>query len=291
MNVKQCELFKVLVRTGSLGRAAAELGTSQPRLTQQLRSIEKELGTTLFYRSALGLKLTEAGSTLLPFAQQIASTFERAQSAVSAVSENARAHLRLGISFTTSMKLASEFLHEFHKRYPRIQVTLAVRTPRELAEGLEGGLFDLCGGLELPETTIFVRKQIFSTRMVGISAASINLPVRITLEELCRTPLVLTSRKCATRLRLDAAFKRAGVKPTVCMEVDEASTINALVKTGTVASILPETLATGVRTVTVHKIRDLDVPVTGYFLYPRNPGKEAENFMATIQERIAPRLH
>jgi LysR family cyn operon transcriptional activator len=189
------------------------------------------------------------------------------------------------------MKLASEFLHEFHKRYPRIQVTLAVRTPQELAEGLEGGLFDLCGGLELPKTTIFVRKQIFSTRMVGISATSINLPVRITLEELCRTPLVLTSRKCATRLRLDAAFKHAGVKPTVCMEVDEASTINALVKTGTVASILPETLATRVRTVTVHKICDLDIPITGYFLYPRNPGKEADNFMTTIHERIAPRLH
>lgn len=94
-----------------------------------------------------------------------------------------------------------------------------------------------------------------------------------------------------TRLRLDTAFKRAGLKPTVCMEVDEVSTINALVKSGAVVSILPETLATRVRTVTVHQIRDFDVPVTGYFLYPRNPGKEAQNFMATIQERIAPRLH
>ena len=73
-------------------------------------------------------------------------------------------HLRLGISFTTLMKLVSEFLHA-HKRYPRIQVTLAVRTPQELTAGLECGLFDLCGGLELPETTVFVRKQIFSTRM------------------------------------------------------------------------------------------------------------------------------
>lgn len=81
------------------------------------------------------------------------------------------------------MKLVSEFLHEFHKRYPRIQVTLAVRTPQELAEGLECGLFDLCGGLELPETKVFVRKQIFSTRMVGISSASRNLPTRIALEE------------------------------------------------------------------------------------------------------------
>ena len=53
------------------------------------------------------------------------------------------------------MKLVSEFLHEFHKRYPRIQVTLAVRTPQQLAEGLECGLFDLCGGLELTRDNSF----------------------------------------------------------------------------------------------------------------------------------------
>src|SRR5438552_207202 len=100
-----------------LSRAAADLGTSQPRLTQQLQSIEKELGASLFHRSARGLILSEAGSTFLPFVRQIRSAFERGQSAISEMSKKRLARLRLGISFTISTRMASEFLQEFHKRH------------------------------------------------------------------------------------------------------------------------------------------------------------------------------
>lgn len=290
MELKQIELLDILARTGSLTRAASELGTSQPRLTQQLQLIESALGVPLFHRSVQGLALSAAGSAFLPFARQITSAFERGQSAVSAVSQKSRARLRLGMSFTTSARMVSEFLQEFRKRCPGVHVALTKRTPLELVEGLESGQFDLCAGLELPETTILVRKQIFSTRLVGISVASMNLAARINLEEFCRKPLVLTSRKCPTRVRLDAAFKRAGLKPTIGMELDDVSTIALLVRTGSAVSIVPETLTLGFRAPFARKISDLDVPVTGYFLHPRNPSREAQDFMATIMERIAPRL-
>lgn len=291
MDLNQLELMEIIARTGSLSRAAADLGTSQPRLTQQLQSIEKELGASLFHRSARGLILSEAGSTFLPFVRQIRSAFERGQSAISEMSKKRLARLRLGISFTTSTRMASEFLQEFHKRHVDVHVTLIERNPHDLVAGLESGELDLCGGLELPETTTLVRKQIFSTRLVGIAAASMDLSSRISLGEFCRRPLALTSRKCATRIRLDDALKRAGVKPTICMELDDANTILHLVRAGAVVSIIPETLTSGVRACSVHKLSGLDVPVTGYFLFPRNPTTEAQDFMATILERIAPRIH
>ena len=291
MELNQLELVEIVARTGSLSRAAAELGTSQPRLTQQLQIIEKELGVSLFHRSARGLTLSEAGSTFLPFAHEIRSAFERGQSAISTISKKRLARLRLGMSFTTSTRMASEFLQEFHKRYVDVHVTLVERSPHELVAALESGELDVCGGLELPETTALVRKQIFSTRLVGIAAASMNLSSRISLEEFCRRPLVLTSRKCATRIRLDDALKRAGMKPTVCMELDDVSTILLLVKAATAVSIIPETLTAGIRACSLHKLSGLDVPVTGHFLYPRNPTTEARNFMATIMEKIAPRIH
>ena len=52
MELKHIELLEILTRTRSLSRAAVELGTSQPRLTQQLQLVEKELGVSLFHRSA-----------------------------------------------------------------------------------------------------------------------------------------------------------------------------------------------------------------------------------------------
>lgn len=291
MDTKQLELFDLLVRTGSLSRAAAELGTSQPRLTQQLQQLERELGVTLFHRSVRGLALSEAGSEFLPFAKEMRSTFERARSAISRVNKSAGARLRLGMSFTTSTSMASEFLLEFRKRRPQVQIALTVTAPRELVQGLENGDFDLCGGLELPETTTLVRKQIFATRMVGISAASMHFPSKITLVEFCRRPLLLTSRRCATRVRLDRAFRRVGLKPTISMELDDIGTISSVVKTGVAVAILPETLASGSRSLVVRRIIDLDVPVTGYFLHRRDVGEEAQTFMTTTLERIAPRLH
>ena len=132
MELKHIELLEILTRTRSLSRAAVELGTSQPRLTQQLQLVEKELGVSLFHRSARGLTLSEAGSAFLPFALQISSAFGRGQSAVSALSKKGLAQLRLGMSITTSPTMISEFLQEYHKRYPGVRVTLTERTPLEL---------------------------------------------------------------------------------------------------------------------------------------------------------------
>ena len=62
MNLKQAQMLEILSRTHSVSEAAAELGTSQPRLTQQLKAVEAELGVDLFLRSPRGLVLSDAGS-------------------------------------------------------------------------------------------------------------------------------------------------------------------------------------------------------------------------------------
>jgi DNA-binding transcriptional LysR family regulator len=206
MDLKQLELLEIVARTGSLSRAAAELGTSQPRLTQQLQLIERELGIRLFHRSARGLTPSEAGSTFLPFVRQIRSAFERGQSAISAVSKKGMARLRLGISFTTSTRMASEFLQEFHKRFPGVYVTLTERNPHELVAALEGGELDLCGGLELPETTTLVRKQIFSTRLVGIYVLGLQVSTTglSTFPELTAGIVLRRSCSCPRRLSFGA---------------------------------------------------------------------------------------
>jgi DNA-binding transcriptional LysR family regulator len=67
MNLNQAHMLEILSRTYSLSEAAIELGTSQPRLTQQLKAVERELGTDLLLRSPRGcrfLKL-EASSSLM----------------------------------------------------------------------------------------------------------------------------------------------------------------------------------------------------------------------------------
>lgn len=57
-------VFDAAARTGSFTAAAAELSTSQPSVTRQIRELETALGITLFHRSANRSTLTDAGRTL-----------------------------------------------------------------------------------------------------------------------------------------------------------------------------------------------------------------------------------
>ena len=58
MELKQLEFFIAACECGSLSRAAEKLYTSQPNVSKVIRSLEDELGSSLFDRTSKGLKLT-----------------------------------------------------------------------------------------------------------------------------------------------------------------------------------------------------------------------------------------
>jgi DNA-binding transcriptional LysR family regulator len=291
VNQKQAQMLDILSRTHSLSEAAVEMGTSQPRLTQQLKGCEQELGVELFHRSPRGLLLSEAGQTFLPYARQIVSTFQQAQEALSSLSEGKANRLRLGASITASHQLVPENLLLFHKRYPEVLVTVTRVVPKDLVKGLEEGRFDVCFGLELPETALFMREEFFKTDLVGLSSAASKPARRTSLAAFCRKPLVLVTRSCDTRILLDDALRRAQVKPRVVLEADDVTTVLAVVRAGVANTILPRTLAPSSRTLLISDFTDLIIEIHGMLLYPRNCTTEARKFIQLMQEQVRPSAH
>ena len=69
--------FIAVAETGSVSRAAVNLGYSQPAITQQIRHMEHELGVFLFERDSLPLRLTAAGRERLLVAEAIVMLGQR----------------------------------------------------------------------------------------------------------------------------------------------------------------------------------------------------------------------
>ena len=61
------QAFLAIVRNGTVHAAAKELLLTQTGVTQRLRALEKELGTTFFLRSRTGMKLTQEGEALFQY--------------------------------------------------------------------------------------------------------------------------------------------------------------------------------------------------------------------------------
>lgn len=108
--------------TGSLHKAARQLGMSQPSLTTQLRRIENSLGAELFSRERTGCRPTPLGRAVLSRARPLVA--EMAALVVEAKAAAARAGgPRLRIGSTASRALAG-WLRRLRERLPGTDLSL-----------------------------------------------------------------------------------------------------------------------------------------------------------------------
>ncbi|GAB3554848.1 DNA-binding transcriptional LysR family regulator [Actinopolyspora lacussalsi] len=81
-DLRHLRYFLAVVSAGSVSGAAQEMHISQPSLSQQIRRLERRLGTALFRRTVRGVELTRAGRAFLDAVQGIPTQLRAAISAV-----------------------------------------------------------------------------------------------------------------------------------------------------------------------------------------------------------------
>ena len=86
MHPRLLKTFLAVARNRNFTRAAEEVHLAQSSVSDQIQSLEAELGTALFIRSRSGLELTAAGEALRPYAEEILTIASEARTAVEAVS-------------------------------------------------------------------------------------------------------------------------------------------------------------------------------------------------------------
>jgi DNA-binding transcriptional LysR family regulator len=82
LNIRQLEYFLAVAACKSVTTAARQLGVSQPTLTKTIRSLELELGVSLFERMPRGVDLTQYGQSLLRHAEAIGVQFRDAKNEI-----------------------------------------------------------------------------------------------------------------------------------------------------------------------------------------------------------------
>jgi len=90
--------FTVVAEELHFTRAAERLYVSQPALSKQIRSLERQLGIALFVRDRQGVTLTAAGAALLPHALRVLAEWDAARQAVEEAKAEQRSTLVVGMS-------------------------------------------------------------------------------------------------------------------------------------------------------------------------------------------------
>lgn len=105
-NLRGMAVFASVVRHGSFSGAAKELGITTSAVSQQIRSLELDLGVVLLHRSTRKLSLSEAGESLYTAALQMVKAVEQGRDSVSQLKDEIAGSLRIA----TSPEIAREYL-------------------------------------------------------------------------------------------------------------------------------------------------------------------------------------
>lgn len=118
------EFFVRVVEMGSLTKAAASLGISNPAASRHLASLEKRLGARLVERSTRSLFVTEIGHEFVSQCKFALEHMQEAVDAVTATNSNPTGLLRVTASLSLMLRHIAPLLSEFSRRCPNVRVEL-----------------------------------------------------------------------------------------------------------------------------------------------------------------------
>lgn len=116
--------FSVVADLGSLTRAAAVLGISQPTISRQVAELEQLVGAALFERGARGLRLTQAGAALVEPARRMLTAAQAVSVAAAGQNQEVAGTVRVSASEFVSAYVLPPILAALRRRHPAIQIEL-----------------------------------------------------------------------------------------------------------------------------------------------------------------------
>lgn len=267
MDLRQLEIFRAVMDTGSATAAARLLQLSQPAVSRQLARIEAELGLDLFVRGGGRLKPTGHALALHDEVNHAFEGIERVLNLASRMRGQDSGVLRVGAPTSFGERLLPRVLAELSARHPQLRFTAEFGRYDDIAARIASRQIDL-GLLKAPLNHPGLRQHaLLDCGMACLLPTGHALArlARIPVAALCREPLVLLGRDTLWRSDLQALFRSAPRMPSVRIETRAASAACAFVRHGLGVSVLPTFLAAQFATPGL-VLRPFDAPLRHRFV-------------------------
>ena len=193
MELRDLRYFVTVASELHFGRAAQQLFISQPALSQQIRSLEAELGLKLLDRNSRGVQLTPEGEVFLSEAKTVVRDADRAADVARSLASGATGTLRLGHLRTMPRGLPELVIGEYQRRYPAVEIIPESASTELNLQRVRSGQLDLGFVLSPLENASDVGCIEIATEPIVVAiprAHPLSRRRRVRREDLASVPLV-----------------------------------------------------------------------------------------------------
>lgn len=290
MELRHLRYFVAVADRLSFTAAAESLGVSQPPLSQQIRDLEREIGTPLFRRTSRRVALTEAGAVFLGHARAILAQVRQAAEATRSVGEGQTGVLHVGLTCSVLTGPLGGVIRAFEARFPEVEVRLHQAPPEEQRAALHAGRIDLCLMRGPPEDPELATVPAWSEPVGVALPAAHPLAARdsLVLRDLAGERY-LSLRRADSHFAnlLWAACLAEGFVPLLAHEVVEAQALLSLVAAGLGLALVPEQVGRLAHPGVAYRPLAGPAPAADVSALHRSPtSPRVSNFLAVLRTEI-----
>jgi len=234
MNARQLEVFRAIMRCGTITSAARALNVSQPALSQILLHTEDQLGLKLFRRIGGRLVPTPEAEQLFPEADRLSRELAGLRRMAADLRDGRAGVVRLAASAPPALSFLPRALEAFRASAPGVRLVSYVVPVEHMVEMIERGDADIGVAMnDLPQ-------PLLETETIGRSAVVCVVPrghalaarPAVAVADLAGETLISYRRDSLPGMLLDRAFAREGARLQPAVEIDVSILAMAFVQRG-----------------------------------------------------------
>jgi DNA-binding transcriptional LysR family regulator len=244
ISLRLLRAFVAVGNEGHVGRAAARLYVSQPSLSQDIRRLERIVGTELFLRGPHGVRLTMAGEILHRDVEAALALVTRGVEGAQAAATSQRRRVVLSFSPSIGHRLIPALLPMLEEVLPAVAVDEREVDTGEVAPGVLSGRFDLGLAHCAPVATELISTALGHDPLCVVLSSEHPLAQRgtpVELGQLADHSLLLWPRETAAEYydHMLEVCARSGLHPTVIPGPRRTLIRSYVLEAGDVFCLLP----------------------------------------------------
>jgi len=242
MNLNQLYYFRRLAELQHYSHTAAELYISQPTLSHSIKTLEEELGTTLFKKNGRNAVLTAQGKA---FYLYVSEALKKLDDGVNLLKKSISLTVDK-INISTIPLFSADFIPKNIRTYTNShpQTTFDIftcTTSKKVISGIKDGIYDIgfCFKTENENNLSFL--PVLRHELVIVTKAGHELSRRRKLElsDLQEYPLITYRESNPIGISIRNLFREQGIIPNIVLSFDEEITISEMVAYDFGIAILP----------------------------------------------------
>jgi DNA-binding transcriptional LysR family regulator len=256
MDIRKLQLFVDVAETENFTKTGERMGYTQSGISHLLKSLEDELGFSLFIRSKQGVKLTNDARKLLPSVRSLLAMTEHLQQDIDEINGLETGQLTIATFSSISIHWLPKIIHCFQQSHPGINIKLMEGGTDDIVSWLDADIADF-GFLSFRQTRNLDWIPLYEDPLVAVVPVDYENPDNevFPIENFENQNFIISAM--GTDYDIHHALDSSGITPSICFTSKDDHAIISMVANKLGISILPELI-----------LRNFDSQVATYPLKP-----------------------